>query len=88
MEVPVFRVYPPPGAVLRISTPGAAMSGLGRDRPVKPCPEKEAKLSVLLSYAATVIGEEAVEGIVRVVVTDGTRNLVSGFMEFPEGSHI
>ncbi len=88
MEVPVLVVYPPPGAVLRILKPGAARSGLGSESPVKPCPEKEAKVSVLLSYAATVIGEKAVEGIVSVVDAEGTRNRVSGFTEFPEGSHM
>ncbi len=32
------------------------------------------------------MGAEAVEGMVRVVFSMGTRNLVSGLMEFPEGS--
>ena len=49
IDEPVFGVYPPPGAALVMSTPGAARSGFGSERPVNPCPENEATLSVLLS---------------------------------------
>lgn len=86
MDVPVLEVYPPPGDVLMISTPGAAMSGLGSDKPVNPCPEKGASVSLLLLYAATVMGRDAVDGMVSVVSSEGTRKPVSGLMVLEEGS--
>ena len=49
MEVPERTEYPPPGAVLMISTPGAAKSGLVWDKVVNPCPEKGASWLALLS---------------------------------------
>ena len=43
MEVPVFEVYPPPGAQEIMSTPGATISGFIKFvLQVKPLPEKGA----------------------------------------------
>ena len=45
---------------------------------VYPLPEKEATLSVLESYAATLISFAAVDGMVRVLTSDGNGNPVYG----------
>ena len=86
MEVPVCVVYPPPGAVLNILTAGAQRSGFVFLLFENPCPENGANTSSVLSYPLTLITEDAVEGIVKVISEEGDIKPVAELVVSLDGS--